>query len=257
MTSRDITAFVEGLPGPTKRPHVAFFDLDGTLISGYSIVALARETIKKSLSDREWRQSAKLMQDLLLRGYNRGAGSSYHRLVRHLSRALSGTRERALEDLGQSAFHHFLARKIFSEAVTLVEAHRRAGHRIVILTAATRYQAEPIARVLGIDDICCTRLEVQDGQFTGKVHTPMCFGEGKALAARRVLRDCGGKLKDAWFYEDDVAAHTVVTYHPGEDHWPVVSPDGTQVFFQSSRNGFKQLFKMPITTQTQTKFRPL
>lgn len=205
MTSGDLVAHMDSLPEATRPGQVAFFDLDGTLISGYSIVALARETIRKSLSDGEWRQSAKLMRELLDRRSRRGTGGNYHRLVRLLSHALTGIRENALEDLGQSAYHHFLARQIFSEAIALVEAHRRRGHRLVILTSASRYQAEPVARILGIDDICCTQLEVRDGRFTGKVQTPMCFAEGKALAARRFLRRCKGSMREAWFYTDSSA----------------------------------------------------
>jgi putative phosphoserine phosphatase/1-acylglycerol-3-phosphate O-acyltransferase len=204
MASPEFASYIESLPSGSRDRPIAFFDLDGTLIAGYSIVALARETVKKNLTDGEWQQSAKLMRDLVLQRTRR-AGSNYHRLVRRLSRALEGMRESALEDLGQSAYHHFLARQIYPEAVALVEAHRRAGHTLVLLTSASRYQAEPVARVLGIDNICCTRLEVENGQFTGKVLTPMCFGEGKALAARRIARQQGTSLKNAWFYTDSSA----------------------------------------------------
>lgn len=236
MVSR-LSEHLKNLPAAGSRQPVAFFDLDGTLIAGNSITALAQETVKKSISDREWRSAAKLMQDLLLRRRDRASGSSYHRLVLQLSRALTGLRESALEDLGQNAYHHFIARRIFSEAITLVEAHRRAGHRIVMMTSASRYQAEPIARVLGIEDICCTRLEVREGRFTGQVQTPMCFGEGKALAARRVLRESDGDLRDAYFYTDSSAdlpllrdvGHPVavnpserLARHAARHDWPVL-----------------------------------
>ena len=52
---------------------------------------------------------------------------------------------------------------------------------------------------------------------------------------------------DIWSVAITGGRAEALTTHPGEDHWPVVSPDGRQVFFQSSRNGFKQLFRMPIT----------
>jgi putative phosphoserine phosphatase/1-acylglycerol-3-phosphate O-acyltransferase len=64
---------------------------------------------------------------------------------------------------------------------------------------------EPVARVLGIDDICCTRLEVVEGHFTGKVIAPLCYGEGKALAARSVVRRKRSSMQRAWFYSDSSA----------------------------------------------------
>ncbi|MDA8752597.1 HAD-IB family hydrolase [Halieaceae bacterium] len=186
------------------RPQIAFFDLDGTLVAGYSILALAWETARRGASRGQLGQSARLVSDLLRQRAQR-SGGSYHRVVRRLTGALTGTEESTLEELGRSAYSNILARSLYREAIALVEAHRAAGHELVMVTAATRYQAEPVARVLGISRICCTRLEVVDGRFSGKVITPMCYGEGKALAARRVSKQLRGRLEDAWFYTDSSA----------------------------------------------------
>lgn len=187
-----------------KRPGVAFFDLDGTLIAGYSIIALAWETARHGAGRGELRQSLKVLRDLLRQRAN-GSGTNYHRLVRRVTRSLAGISEQSLAELGERAYHNTLARSLYREAIALVEAHRAAGHHLVIVSAASQYQVEPIARVLGIEDICCTRLEVVDGTFTGKVITPMCYGEGKSLAARRIARRHKVSLKDCWFYTDSSA----------------------------------------------------
>ncbi|MBN7799004.1 HAD-IB family hydrolase [Parahaliea mediterranea] len=193
---------IEQAPG--NRPGVAFFDLDGTLIAGYSIIALAWETARHGAGRGELRQSLKVMRDLL-RQRARGSGTNYHRLVRRVTRSLAGISEQSLAELGERAYHNTLARSLYREAIALVEAHRAAGHHLVIVSAASQYQIEPIARVLGIEDICCTRLEVVDGTFTGKVITPMCYGEGKSLAARRIARRHKVALDDCWFYTDSSA----------------------------------------------------
>ncbi len=185
-------------------PRVAFFDLDGTLIAGYSIVALAWETARRGATRGELRQTAKLMRALARQQAN-GSGGSYHKLVRRLSRSLTGISEDSLYELGEQAYQRSLARSLYREAISLVEAHRAAGHHLVIVTAASSYQVAPVARVLGIEDVRCTRLEVIDGRFTGKVISPMCYGEGKALAARRVAREQQARLGDCWFYTDSSA----------------------------------------------------
>lgn len=179
----------------------AFFDLDRTLIAGYSVVAFALETARSGVRHGELRESTRLLRDALRQG-SQTRGSNYHKLVHRLANALTGRSERTLEEIGERAFERSMARSIYREAIELVEAHRAAGHRLVMVTAATRYQAEPVARVMGIEDICCTQLEVQDGRFTGKSIAPLCYGEGKALAARRVLKKRGGTLKRSWFYSD-------------------------------------------------------
>ena len=238
-------------------PEVAFFDLDGTLIAGYSILALAWETARRGAASGQMRQSAKLVRDLL-RQRAKSSGSNYHRIVRRLTRVLTDTEEAALTELGAAAYRNTLARSLFREAIALVEAHRAAGHHLVIVTAATRYQAEPVARVLGIDEICCTRLEVIDGRFSGKVVSPMCYGEGKALAARRVCKKLGASLDDSWFYTDSSAdlpllrdvGHPVtvnpsdrLAAHARAKRWPILR------FGSRGKPNVEQLIRTGLTAQ--------
>jgi putative phosphoserine phosphatase/1-acylglycerol-3-phosphate O-acyltransferase len=65
-------------------------------------------------------------------------------------------------------------------------AHRGApgrGHTVAIISSATPYQVDPAAADLGIENVLCTQLEVEDGVFTGSVLRPTCFGQGKVDAA--------------------------------------------------------------------------
>ena len=195
---------LDSILADTAPAGVAFFDLDRTLISGYSVVALALETVRYAAGRGDLRQAGRLSRDILRQKVD-PAGGNYHRLVRRLAKALSGVTESTLEELGERACRNHLERTLYREAVELVEAHRRRGHQLVIISAASRYQVEPIAKLLGIPEVCCTRLVVQNGRFTGEVVAPLCYGEGKALAARRVLRRSGTRLRDAWFYTDSSA----------------------------------------------------
>ena len=183
---------------------VAFFDLDRTLIAGYSILAMATETARHTASQGQLRQSAKVIRDLLKHKVD-GTGGNYHQVVRRTSRALTGVSEATLHELGERAYRNTIARSLYREAIALVEAHRAAGHKLAIVSAASRYQIEPLARVLGIEEICCTRLEVANGCFTGNVIAPLCYGEGKLLSARRVARQEQCKLENCWFYSDSSA----------------------------------------------------
>jgi putative phosphoserine phosphatase/1-acylglycerol-3-phosphate O-acyltransferase len=204
MTSLDTHLQSIAAAGASPAPVVAFFDLDRTLIAGYSILALAVETAQLGARRGQWRQAAKVIRDVLKHRVD-GSGSNYHRVVRRTSRALTGISEASLSRLGEQAYRKHLAKNLYREAIGLVEAHRAAGHKLVIVSAASRYQIEPIARVLGIEEICCTRLEVIDGHFTGQVIAPLCYGEGKLLAARRSARNHRAALKNCWFYSDSSA----------------------------------------------------
>jgi putative phosphoserine phosphatase/1-acylglycerol-3-phosphate O-acyltransferase len=186
------------------RSTVAFFDLDRTLISGYSILAIARETAEQGARRGKLREATRVVQEILKHKVY-SSGANYHRLVKRTTKALSGVSESTLRDIGEKAYRKYLAKSLYREAVALVEAHRAAGHKLAIISSASRYQIEPIARVLGIEEIHCTRLEVVEGRFTGQVVAPMCYGEGKLLAAQRSARQHKAALKNCWFYTDSSA----------------------------------------------------
>lgn len=52
---------------------------------------------------------------------------------------------------------------------------------------------------------------------------------------------------DLWKVATEGGTATRLTSHPAPDHWPVLSPDGTEVAFTSNRNGFWHVYVMPIT----------
>jgi putative phosphoserine phosphatase/1-acylglycerol-3-phosphate O-acyltransferase len=95
-----------------------------------------------------------------------------------------------------------LAADVYPAARAIVRAHQRKRHTVAIVSSATRYQAEPLARDLGIPHVLCTRLEVADGRFTGRLVKPTCYGEGKLTAARALAADAGVDLAESWFYTD-------------------------------------------------------
>jgi putative phosphoserine phosphatase/1-acylglycerol-3-phosphate O-acyltransferase len=183
---------------------VAFFDLDRTLIAGYSILAIARETAQQGARRGKLSEAVKVVKDILKHKVHR-CGANYHRLVKRTSKALTGVSEDSLRHIGEQAYRKHIAKSLYREAIALVEAHRAAGHKLAIVSSATRYQIEPVARVLGIEEIYCTQLEVVEGRFTGQVVIPMCYGEGKLLAAQRCARRHKATLNNCWFYSDSSA----------------------------------------------------
>jgi putative phosphoserine phosphatase/1-acylglycerol-3-phosphate O-acyltransferase len=97
-----------------------------------------------------------------------------------------------------------VAEQIYPEARDLVEDHLARGHVVAIVSGATRYVVGPIARVLGIEHMLYTGLEVEDGTLTGRVVEPVCFEEGKIFWLERFTREHGISLAKSWFYTDSV-----------------------------------------------------
>jgi putative phosphoserine phosphatase/1-acylglycerol-3-phosphate O-acyltransferase len=192
----DFQRYLGGLGGATRDPGtIAYFDLDRTLIAGYSVMALAWERMRSgSVPLRRVLSSAGALV-----GYGLGR-ADYHHLLTTTVRDLAGESEQALAELGERAFQHRVQGWIYAEARTLIEAHRREGHHLVIVTSATRYQAAPIARGLGVEELCCTELEIREGHITGKALP--CFGVGKLSAAEHLAHQRQTDLSRAYFYSD-------------------------------------------------------
>ncbi|MEM9849345.1 MAG: HAD-IB family hydrolase, partial [Bacteroidota bacterium] len=110
--------------------------------------------------------------------------------------------EQLFVQMGEEVYAKYLATTIYPEARAMVAAHLSKGHTIAIISAATPYQVNPIARDLGIEHVMCTRLEVENGKFTGNIIEPACWGEGKAYAARALAEKYDLDLTKSYFYTD-------------------------------------------------------
>ena len=183
--------------GPTGSKIGAFFDLDQTLLAGFSATSFWRERLMSG------RMSPQEMASSFYGGLSFALGrTGFSGLMSATTAAFRGIAEQILIEIGEDVFLKHLAKQIYPESRALVEAHQDAGHTVAIISSATRYQAEPLARDMGIEHVLCTELEVVDGVFTGQVIHPTCYGEGKAIAARKLAAREGLDLDECYFYTD-------------------------------------------------------
>ncbi|MBK6289767.1 MAG: HAD-IB family hydrolase [Gammaproteobacteria bacterium] len=188
----------ESIDRSAAGPHIgALFDLDRTLLEGFSVFAFLQQRLMSgTMTPREMQANAAAFAN-----YSLGK-TGFSGMLATTTRALRGVAEKSLEEVGEDTFENNLASRIYPEARALVEAHRRKGHTLAIISSATRYQIAPVAQELGIEHVLCTRLEVVDGVFTGEIVPPPCWKEGKAEAARELARTHGLKLEKSYFYTD-------------------------------------------------------
>jgi putative phosphoserine phosphatase/1-acylglycerol-3-phosphate O-acyltransferase len=218
--------------GPGGPKVAAFFDFDGTLIEGYSAGALyAHRARNFELGPDEFVRTLRAalsgpldeaaFEDLLLQGI----------------RGWVGRTDDDLMELGEQLFGQEIAGALFHGAWRLVRAHQNLGHTVVMATSATRMQAQPMARELGIDHVLCTELETEHGVLTGGLAGRTLWGEGKAAAVKEFARRQRIPLKNSHAYangDEDVALLDAVGFphpvnpapvlarHAGERGWDIV-----------------------------------
>ena len=229
--TREIAA---GMRGSTTG---AFFDFDGTIIATHSVKDMFLERLRNGeITSQELFDLGDMVTRYLLNFG--GFEDALVAAVRHLK----GMRERELIELGERVTREHLAAEIYPEVRAMIAAHEQRGHTVVIVSSATRYQIEPVARILGVEHILCTELEVQDGRLTGRVKGEPCFGDSKMLATQDFARKQRVKLARSYFYTNGIedlslleAVGHPVTINPDSKLSAVVRDNGWRAVHLESR----------------------
>ena len=175
--------------------HVAFFDVDGTLLPPPS-------TERRFL---RWLLNRKIigLGHLLRGGWSLLADVPWSAAKFKANKAyLRGESVKRFHALGAEFVTSSVVPVLRPAAREAIERHRRNGDRIVLLTGTLDLLAGPLKTALAIDDDICGRLEESGGRFTGRSTPPHPYGEGKADALREYTRRTGLNVKEAVLYGD-------------------------------------------------------
>ena len=141
--------------GPAGPRIAAFFDVDRTLIAGFSALQFFRDGLGNGLvSPADFAAALGTAVRFQL------GQVGFSGFVTGTAGMLRGRSEAAFAEIGERIFRDRLATEIYPESRALVQAHRRKGHTLALVSAATRYQIDPLARELEIPHVLCTQLEV-------------------------------------------------------------------------------------------------
>jgi HAD superfamily hydrolase (TIGR01490 family) len=176
----------------------AFFDLDGTLVSGFTATAHAGHRIRR----RQARIGEVLGVIEASVRYRLGR-MEFERLIARAAGYLRGESLDELDELGEALFRRHIESRLFTTMRDVVAAHQDRGHTVVLSSSALTIHAEPVARYLGITNVVCNHFVV-DGlrRLTGGIVEPIVWGTGKTDAVRRFGADHDVDLRSSYFYAD-------------------------------------------------------
>ncbi|WP_460353158.1 HAD family hydrolase [Mycobacterium sp. ZZG] len=196
-------------PGPQVG---AFFDLDGTLVDGFTATAHAGDRIR--------RRQARIGEvtgviEAAMR-YKIGR-VNFGKLLERAAGYLRGEPLADLDVVGERLFSERVRSRVFPVMHEIVLAHQRRGHTVVLSSSALTIHAEPVARYLEIDHVLCNHFELDgQGRLTGRIARPVIWGRQKAAAVVRFCASGGVDLARSYFYADgneDIALMSLVG-HP-------------------------------------------
>lgn len=184
--------------GPSGPRIGAFFDLDGTLVDGFTAASHARHRLRNRQSGLG---EVLGVVEAAVR-YHVGR-MEFERLLTRAAGYLRGDSLAELTRINQEIFTERIDARVFPEMRRIVRAHQDRGHTVTLTSSAVTIHAEPVAAALAITNLICNRFDVDDrGRLTGRVVTPVIWGTVKADAAATFGADNGIALQDSYFYAD-------------------------------------------------------
>jgi phosphatidylglycerophosphatase C len=165
----------EGVDSSVSQPWLALFDLDGTLTWRDTLLPF----LLGFLGRRPHRALGLWRLPFALGSYwqDRDRGALKSRVIR----MVMGGERRAVIDAWAEAFVVNLKpkRRFRPLALAVVEAHRAAGDRLVLMSASPDLYVPLIGRLLGFERTVCTEIEWRGDRLDGHLKTANRRGEEK------------------------------------------------------------------------------
>ncbi len=213
---------------------LAIFDLDNTLLNGDSDYLWGRFLAAEGIVDGEFyeRENQRFYDE-----YKAGTLDIFE-FLRFSLRPLAENDLDKMMALRQRFIETQIIPIILPKARQLLKKHRDQGHVLLIITATNHFVTQPIAEILGIDDLIATDPEFRQGRYTGKVSGTPSFREGKVERLNAWLKQNGYNLASSWFYSDShndlpllemvthpiaVDADETLLQHAEFKGWPIIS----------------------------------
>jgi HAD superfamily hydrolase (TIGR01490 family) len=177
---------------------LAIFDLDNTLIAGDSDHSWGEFLVAEQRVDA---QQFKKSNDQFYADYVDGSLDIFAYLEFSL-RPLTEIPMAELQTLHTKFMQQVIAPMQLPKAQALLEKHRKAGDRLLIITATNRFVVEPICHSLGVSDFLAADPEIVDGRYSGKIVGTPTYQQGKVIRLREWLKEQSETLEGSWFYSD-------------------------------------------------------
>jgi len=179
---------------------LAIFDLDNTLISGDSDHSWGEFLVSEQLVDA---QQFKKTNDQFYADYVAGSLDIFAYLEFSLQ-PLTEMSMAELDELHKRFMQQVIAPMQLAKAKALLQQHRDAGDRLLIITSTNRFIVEPICHSLGVTEILATDAQIVDGRYSGKVEGVPTYQEGKVVRLNAWLAEQSETLEGSWFYSDSI-----------------------------------------------------
>lgn len=181
--------------------RLALFDLDHTLLPIDSDYAWGQFTIELGWTDPA---SFARRNDEFYAQYQAGT-LDIHAYVRFATEAFRLRGPAAADAARRRFMQEVIEPAIRTPALDLIDRHRQAGDRLVVITATNEFVTRPIVQRLGVDELIAVQLARDtNGWYSGEIEGIPSMREGKVQRMTHWLLEQGLDWNgiEATFYSD-------------------------------------------------------
>ena len=191
--------------GFMQRKTVAAFDFDGTLTKRDTFLPFALFVV----GPLRWLKGLTgLLPYVLLFMIRRLSRQQLKELV--IAEFIGGMTCEELELLSQEFAEEIIPKLLKSRALEQLRWHQEQGHHVVLVSASPDLYLLPWAKMMGIEDVCASQLEVNNGRITGKLRGLNCRGAEKVKRLQKLLGN--EKTYELYAYGDSPGDRELLAY---------------------------------------------
>ena len=182
--------------------EAAFFDLDKTIIATSSVMALGGPLYREGLISK--RTIARGIYAQLVYMVVGADEEKMERMREAMLTLTKGWDHARVKEIVRETLDEVITPVIYAEALELIEEHKRAGRKTVIISSSPIETVEAIGEHLGVDDVIASRARIgADGRYTGELEF-YAYGPHKAEAIREMAVREGIDLARSYGYSDSI-----------------------------------------------------
>jgi len=123
---------------------------------------------------------------------------------------LAGKRPADIESYAREFCQAEMIGKVSVQGRAKLDAHRQAGHQLILVTGAPDFLIEPLAKFLGVTTVFAAKPEQRDSVYTGALIPPLPYGHGKRELILAHARTMGLDLAGSYAYGDSPGDHDLL-----------------------------------------------
>jgi putative phosphoserine phosphatase/1-acylglycerol-3-phosphate O-acyltransferase len=185
---------------------IAFFDVDKTLINGYSGFYTTLLLIQKNILKKRRLPEAIFYRLLapLFEGKEE-TRKTIHRIYQAAADDMAGRSIDDMLQIGRECFERWIKPRLYREGIAAVEEHKKRGEPVYLITSGPSMTIRIVGEFLGVDGGEGGGPVIdKNGILTNRVKQPIPYREGKVKVAAEIVKKLNADWKDCYYYADNM-----------------------------------------------------